>query len=329
MTWYDFLTKLVIGFLLVIAFCPDIITKYAHIEVACYDNNRKNTAVGSNTAIESNIEKKSFTGYEKYSFASAEKSGAADTESSKAGELNFLDYFLLFILCFIVGLVFSTIVNWLTSPFRNNEWLILKAYNECDYAYRQDFAPTKTYYLDLYYEIIKRGSLGAVPIVEAMEAFVRQLIFVCIIYCPFVLHWIIDKYFNDVRCESLSDFYNGFSILQAALFFAMVLFFCLVKKSDYTSKDGKMPVIFYSCGILYEIIIIITISALFIIHNNVQPYTTLLLIMVFICFLLPFVWYKLQMKIHSLIWEWLPSLKDDVDRGFSRRHPSLRISVKN
>lgn len=139
---------------------------------------------------------------------------------------------LFFVLAFVIGIFYQTIIKGLTPFLTNNLHMIKKTHENV--ILKNNYI-TKDDYLKAYYNVVKNGFLMNIPTLEAHENFLRNIWLICLMYLIAVL--------ADCCQSSISEIICQYSKCAIAMF--------------------------------------------------------LLLLIVFI----PFVWYKIQMKIYELVWE--------------------------
>jgi len=260
-TFYDFLNKIVIGFLLIYPFCE----------------------FGKSTAT-------------------------CCCQTSP----DIKSIFCLLIASFISGLIFSTLVKCITSPLTNSEKLIRQARRNVIKDTKKQIDLNKKLslrgnYYGFYYKLVNAGVLRNIPILEALESFVRQLFFVGIMYFCLPTHLLEIKQYTP-------------SIVISICIIAAIIYFIVVccKKSIYrfrkekwnkfylrTYKNVKMKcktkynrLCCYYINFLLESILLFVFGFCF--FQIPQTRTTIVIIG---WTLLPFIWYKIQMTIHESVWE--------------------------
>lgn len=83
--------------------------------------------------------------------------------------------FMTYIICFIVGLIYHTLLSFFLSCLRNNKCMIKKAYKDVNgKEYTDCYDKLYDDYLKSYYRIMREQCLGNIPILEAHEAFLRD-----------------------------------------------------------------------------------------------------------------------------------------------------------
>lgn len=146
--------------------------------------------------------------------------------------------FITLIICFIIGLIYHTLLSCVLGCLRNNKCMIKKAYKEV-YGSEYTDCYDKLYddYLKSYYRIMREQCLGNIPILEAHEAFLRDtflliLLHVILLACDgftcacvsamilavlvlypvvwyiiqmkiFKLVWETDKYFDELEIDKI------------------------------------------------------------------------------------------------------------------------------
>lgn len=137
---------------------------------------------------------------------------------------------LFLISAYIVGCFYQAIVQYGTrSSTSLQEDEIKDAYNT-EYKVEYKGADIKEDYLKAYYKIAKAGLLMNIPVLEALENFMRNLIF--IIYCYFIF-FICNENCNAIFCKTyplLEEFFpslrgnpNNTDIYKILLFIFLIL----------------------------------------------------------------------------------------------------------
>jgi len=217
-----------------------------------------------------------------------------------------ISYFLLLIVSYIVGMVFSFIVDAITIDLRNNPSLIKEAWlnannkEEDDFnnAYGLDSKRLLSDYLQAYYKLMKNGMLNSIPILEPQEKFVRQLIVLIIV------KFLISRNFPFER------------ILPFFLFACIVLsiIVCSFKKHIREKIKRKAKGICeyiwgkIKCDCAKTILFCSLALAICCICDELKIYLFAILLLIFI-------WYDIQMKIHYLVWEGVAYLDDTCHSG--------------
>lgn len=107
-------------------------------------------------------------------------------------------WLLFFIAAFLLGCFYQFCVQWLTPFLTNIPWMIKRAYKD---FYRKDFDITelphgacpecgsvlRQTYLMAYYNVEKNGFMMNIPILEALENFMRNMWLICLLYLIIVL----------------------------------------------------------------------------------------------------------------------------------------------
>lgn len=91
---------------------------------------------------------------------------------------------LVFIACYVVGLVYHKIMECLLKRRRNPMCLLKKSYQEVDEEFniKETIALTKKDYYGAYYLLMKEQCLNNIPVLEGQEAFVRNIIPILVVY---------------------------------------------------------------------------------------------------------------------------------------------------
>lgn len=223
-------------------------------------------------------------------------------------------FLVWFIPCFIVGLIYHKLMeNTLGICMRNKDCMILKAYESVNGKENEKDSSKENYYI-AYYFLIKKGLLGSIPRLEAQVAFMRNLLPILVIYSALSLK---GKY-SPIKV-GLSD--NCLCIililiLAVLCIIFLIFFWQLFKKYKLRFFVALIVVVLFLLGIFifpYNTCEIIDVAQ----KNNNNSYPTTspiidgtihtrkyiaLTILIFIT-IIPFLWYKTQMKIHELVWE--------------------------
>lgn len=154
------------------------------------------------------------------------------------------DLLPLFLLSYLVGLVYHKIVEYFTSPLRNNKYMIEIGKSVAQKNFKEnkhiDIPENSDCYDDAYYYLMRYNCLYVIPILEAQVALIKNMYPLLIIYT-----------------------------------------ICLSANSSFLGING-------SCCI-----VLATIFAILI-------------------FTLPFVWYRIQIKIYQFVWEGYYYIKDSI-----------------
>lgn len=91
---------------------------------------------------------------------------------------------LVFIACYVVGLVYHKIMERLLKSLRNPMCLLKKSYQKVDKEFdiKDTIAPSEKDYYGAYYLLMKRQCLNSIPVLEGQEAFVRNIIPILVVY---------------------------------------------------------------------------------------------------------------------------------------------------
>ena len=222
--------------------------------------------------------------------------------------------FLIWLIpCFIVGLIYHKLMeNTLGICMRNKDCMILKAYESVNGKENEKDSSKENYY-KAYYFLMEKRLLGSIPILEAQAAFLRNILPILFVYGILSLK---GKYIP-IKV-GLSD--NCLCIILILLIVLCVIFLIffwqLFKKYKLRFFVALIVVVLFLIGIFifpYNTCEIIDVAQ----KNNNNSYPTTspfkdgiihtrkyiaLTIFLFII-ILPFLWYKTQMKIHELVWE--------------------------
>ena len=93
---------------------------------------------------------------------------------------------LFFVLCYLVGIVYNKIMEYLMSPLRNVSYMIEKGKQIAANSFQEKTcrnAPEghRDYY-EAYYFLIKKNCLNVIPILEAQVAFIKSVYPILLIY---------------------------------------------------------------------------------------------------------------------------------------------------
>ena len=241
---------------------------------------------------------------------------------------------LFFVFAFIEGFVFSKLVenSFWTKYTRNSPCLIKKARKIVHQTKKN--RRLKSYYKS-YYSISKNGTYKTVQILEAQYAFVHNLFFVCIAYL--VVAWFHTDYFDDnivglcncckqcVVNDSATDSINLMPIIVSNV---ILLFCCILKwiscpclcERKNRKKRKRMDKEKEQNRILIKatFALVVVIFFFFIIRGinkstiiDVVKWVLLLLLII-----LPFLAYRIQLKISTLVIEGGYYLKNQEDKKY-------------
>jgi len=217
---------------------------------------------------------------------------------------NVITIFEFLIASFISGLIFSNLVKYITSSLTNNKVLLQRAKQHviCDtkIEIRQidDLSMIGDYYY-YYYKLMKAGMLRNIPILEALESFVRQLYFVNILYVlnALVKYHMVNSTFIPILLFTCCCILFTYSFVKNNFYFTYAKSYNIL---------GFLLVFLYLLGLtLLKLPLGIYSSFLF---KFIPEGFTLLQFAVFGAsmlglYFLPYIWYKTQMTIHESVWE--------------------------
>lgn len=218
-----------------------------------------------------------------------------------------------FVPCYIVGLIYHKLMeNTFGVCLRNKDGMISQAYKSVNKIKDDNFS-SKNYY-KAYYFLMEKRLLGSIPILEAQAAFLRNILPILFVYGILLL---VGKYIP-IKV-GLSD--NCLCIILILILIVLCVIFLiffgqLFKKYKLRFFVALIFVVLFLIGIFifpYNTCEIIDVAQ----KNNNNSYPTTspfkdgiihtrkyiaLTIFIFIT-IIPFLWYKTQMKIHELVWE--------------------------
>ena len=225
-------------------------------------------------------------------------------------------FLVWFIPCFIVGLIYHKLMeNTFGVCLRNKDGMISQAYKSVNKIKDDNFS-SKNYY-KAYYFLMEKRLLGSIPILEAQAAFLRNILPILFVYGILSLVGV----YCPIKIELTNDFFCV--TLLVLLFVLCVIFLIFFYRNSQLLKKYKLRffvalivVVLFLIGIFifpYNTCEIIDVAQ----KNNNNSYPTTspiidgtihtrkyiaLTILIFIT-IIPFLWYKTQMKIHELVWE--------------------------
>ena len=121
---------------------------------------------------------------------------------------------LFLISAYIVGCIYQAIIQVLTKSWLSlREDEIQNAYN-AEYIIKYKGENIKEDYLKAYYKVAKAGLLMNIPVLEALENFMRNLMFIIPFY---VLFFIRDENCNAIFCKTYPLLEECFSCLKGNL----------------------------------------------------------------------------------------------------------------
>lgn len=239
--------------------------------------------------------------------------------------------FLIWLIpCFIVGLIYHKLMeNTLGVCMRNKKCMISNAYESVNGKENKEKSSKENYY-KAYYFLIKKGLLGNIPRLEAQVAFMRNLLPILVIYSALSLK---GKY-SPIKV-GLSD--NCLCIILILILAVLCIIFliCFLYYWKLLKKHK-------SCFFITLIVVILLVISILIFpfigvtqefNNNSSPTTSpiidgtihtrkyiALTILIFIT-IIPFLWYKTQMKIHELVWEGKKYIEEDEQEKKEQNKP--------
>jgi len=284
-TFYDFLNKIVIGFLLL---C--VLMQY---NMGDFLSQTEKTEKTVQTAKTTQTVQTVQTAKTTQTVQTVQTTNGIILQQFISDE--YLKLFICFIASFILGFVFSHIVDWITYRLRIRDDMILKAKKKVEeyssITIKIDSNKLKYNYLLCYYRLMKEGMLNNIPLLEAMEKFVRQLFILSITWMIF-------------RMYALRI--TGISVIIAALVYVIVICVILHIINNRITKEKKEDSQNHKCKIIYCIqifapfilYILLALAFMFFLSNYPNK-----IIAIGVLLLLPIIWYEVQMKIYVLVWE--------------------------
>lgn len=93
---------------------------------------------------------------------------------------------LFFIACYIIGMIYHKIMEQLFAPFRNRKCFLKKGYDQMDkkFSIREKIPFSEKEYVQGYYILMEKQCLNSIPVLEAQEAFTRNILPLLLIYIP-------------------------------------------------------------------------------------------------------------------------------------------------
>ena len=213
-------------------------------------------------------------------------------------------FLVWFIPCFIVGLIYHKLMeNTFGVCLRNKDDMISQAYKSVNNQENKECSSKENYY-KAYYFLMEKRQLGSIPILEAQAAFLRNILPILFVYGILSL--------VGVYCQIKIELTNDFSCITLMLFLAILCIVFLIYFFDWNLQLCDICMSCLAVGLL--ILISIFVAVLLFPYNfsatslagNVTLLNTrkfIALTMLVFVLILPFLWYKTQMKIHELVWE--------------------------
>ena len=97
-----------------------------------------------------------------------------------------LESVFFFVLCYLMGIVYHKIIEYMTSPLRNIFCMIEKgkliATNKFQEKTFRNAPKEKMDYYEAYYYLIKKNCLNVIPVLEAQVAFIKGVYPILLIY---------------------------------------------------------------------------------------------------------------------------------------------------
>ena len=196
-------------------------------------------------------------------------------------------FLVWFIPCFIVGLIYHKLMeNILGVCLRNKDGMISQAYKSVNNQENKEYSSKENYY-KAYYFLMEKRQLGYIPILEAQAAFLRNLL-------PIPLYYIFMDFVSDVKQEREMPFI----ILGILIVFGCFFFFKKPIKMSINLRTIYLSLFFLFLLLTITFALMYLLSKVDICHN-----VLMIALLVIVFFIIPFLWYKTQMKIHELVWE--------------------------
>lgn len=224
--------------------------------------------------------------------------------------------FLIWLIpCFIVGLIYHKLMeNTLGICMRNKDCMILKAYESVNGKENEKDSSKENYYI-AYYFLMEKRLLGSIPILEAQAAFLRNILPILFVYGILSL--------VGVYCPIKIELTNDFFCITLMLFLAILCIVFLIYFFDWNLQLCDICMSCLAVGLL--ILISIFVAILLFPYNfsttSLAGNDTLLntrkfiaLTMLVFVIIIPFLWYKTQMKIHELVWEGKKYLEQEIEQ---------------
>ena len=96
------------------------------------------------------------------------------------------EYIIYFILCYLIGIVYHKMIEYMTSSLKNIPWMWEKGRKEVEKQYLKKTGAIeldkKVDYYDAYYFLIRTNCLNVIPVLEVQVAFIRNVYPLLIIY---------------------------------------------------------------------------------------------------------------------------------------------------
>ncbi|MDE5612165.1 MAG: hypothetical protein K2I90_09135 [Odoribacter sp.] len=145
---------------------------------------------------------------------------------------------LFFVACYVVGMVYHKIVEKSLSCVRNCKCFLKKSYARMDekFKIKEKMPFSEEEYLRGYYILMEKQCLNSIPVLEAQEAFVRNIIPILVRYipvlgcCDSVLGKTILRAFGEECC------FGG--ILMVLVFGLLFTWYSLRMKISYLVWEG-------------------------------------------------------------------------------------------
>lgn len=145
---------------------------------------------------------------------------------------------LAFVACYILGMVYHKITECLYLPFRNCKYFLKKGYDSVDKEFyiKQKIPFGTTNYFSAYYCLMEKQCLNSIPVLEAQEAFIRNMMPILLVYIPVlcyrdsVLSGTIGRAFGEGGCLG--------GLLTVTLIFLIFVWYSLKVKISALVWDG-------------------------------------------------------------------------------------------
>ncbi|QYR10546.1 hypothetical protein [Prevotella sp. Rep29] len=233
--------------------------------------------------------------------------------------------------------------NTLGICMRNKDCMILKAYESVNGKENEKDSSKENYYI-AYYFLIKKGLLGNIPILEAQAAFLRNLL-------PIPFYYYCCCHYDKLSLISgKKDTMVFFAMFFVTYIIIMIMRFAgkIIKKVRnaigrkfwkcfenvingckhfwHKIKNKLLKCLKYAKAFLFLIPILLSIvltPLLFCIYKSIQfNCDKLYLVILITVFIIPYLWYQTQMKIHELVWEGKKYLGEDEQEKKEQNKPN-------
>ena len=199
-----------------------------------------------------------------------------------------------FVLCFITGLIYHKLMeNTFGVCLRNKDGMISQAYKSVNNKEYNECSSKENYY-KAYYFLMEKRQLGSIPILEAQAAFLRNILPIPIYYyCNY------DKLSMTPEKKETIVFFAIFFVIYVIIWFLDKV----IKKFWNTIKINRKGVGVFLSLLPILLSVVLTLCA-FSKYKSIQFNCKILFLVIFFTIIIiPFLWYKTQMKIHKLVWE--------------------------